>query len=40
MASVNLTLPSDYWQTFSLNKKDLEFISNYLFENEEPLDGG
>ena len=37
MASVNLTLPSDYWQTFSLNKKDLEFISNYLFENEEPL---
>lgn len=37
MASVNLTLPSDYWQTFSLNQKDLEFISNYLFENEEPL---
>ena len=37
MAGVTLTLPSDYWQTFSLNKKDLEFISNYLFEKEEPL---
>ncbi len=37
MAGVTLKLPPDYWQTFSLNKKDLEFISNYLFENEEPL---
>ena len=37
MAGVPLTLPSDYWQTFSLNQKDLEFISTYLFENEEPL---
>ena len=37
MASVSLTLPPDYWQTFSLGKKDLEFISTYLFENEVPL---
>jgi hypothetical protein len=37
MAGVPLTLPTDYWQTFSLNKKDLEFISNHLFEKEEPL---
>ncbi len=37
MASVTLNLPPDYWQTFSLNKKDLEFINNYLFEKEEPL---
>jgi hypothetical protein len=37
MASVTLTLPPDYWQTFSLSKKDLEFISTYLFENEVPL---
>ena len=37
MASVSLTLPPDYWQTFSLGKKDLEFISNHLFENEIPL---
>ncbi len=37
MASAPLTLPPDYWQTFSLNQQDLEFISNYLFEHEEPL---
>ncbi len=37
MAGVPLTLSPDYWQTFSLNKKDLEFISNHLFENEIPL---
>jgi len=37
MASVSLTLPPDYWQTFSLGKKDLEFINNHLFENEMPL---
>ena len=37
MAGVPLTLPSDYWQNFSLNQKDLEFISTYLFEKEEPL---
>ena len=37
MASSFLTLPPDYWQTFSLDKKDLEFISTYLFEKEVPL---
>jgi hypothetical protein len=37
MAGVPLTLSPDYWQTFSLGKKDLEFISNHLFENEIPL---
>jgi len=37
MASVPFTLPPDYWQTFSLGKKDLEFLSTYLFENETPL---
>jgi hypothetical protein len=37
MAGVPLTLSPDYWQTFSLGKKDLEFISTYLFENEIPL---
>ena len=37
MASVPFSLPPDYWQTISLNKKDLEFISTYLFENETPL---
>lgn len=37
MANVPLTLPPDYWQSFSLTKKDLEFLSTYLFENEVPL---
>lgn len=37
MAGVPFTLPPDYWRTFSLGKKDLEFLSNYLFENETPL---
>lgn len=37
MASASLTLPADYWQTYSPGKKDLEFISTYLFENETPL---
>jgi hypothetical protein len=37
MASVPLTLPPDYWRNFSLGKKDLEFLSNHLFENEIPL---
>jgi hypothetical protein len=37
MASVPFCLPPDYWQTFSLSKKDLEFISTHLFENETPL---
>jgi hypothetical protein len=37
MAGVPLTLSPDYWQTISLGKKDLEFISTHLFENEIPL---
>ena len=37
MAGVPLTLSPDYWQTFSLGKKDLEFISTLLFEKEIPL---
>ncbi len=37
MVSASFTLPPDYWQTFSLGKKDLEFLSTYLFEKETPL---
>jgi hypothetical protein len=37
MAGVPLTLSPDYWETISLGKKDLEFISTHLFENEIPL---
>ena len=27
---------SDYWNTFSINDNDIDFINNYLFENETP----
>jgi hypothetical protein len=37
MASVPFSLPQDYWKTLNLGKKDLEFLSNHLFENETPL---
>ena len=37
MAGVPFILSPDYWQTFSLGKKDLEFLSTHLFENEIPL---
>ena len=37
MAGAPFTLSPDYWQTFSLGRKDLEFISTHLFENEIPL---
>ena len=37
MAGAPFTLSPDYWQTFSLGKKDLEFINTHLFENETPL---
>ncbi|MGB8214672.1 MAG: hypothetical protein WCE68_14025 [Anaerolineales bacterium] len=40
MAVSSLTLPTDYWQAFSLGKNDLEFISTHLFENEIPLTEG
>ena len=37
MASVSHALPPDYWKNLSLDGKDLEFVSNYLFEKETPL---
>jgi hypothetical protein len=37
MSSVPFTLPPDYWQTFTPDKSDIEFINNYLFETETPL---
>ncbi|KAF0107374.1 MAG: hypothetical protein FD146_1852 [Anaerolineaceae bacterium] len=37
MANALLTLPPDYWTTFTPAKKDLEFIGACLFENETPL---
>jgi hypothetical protein len=37
MVSIPLSLPADYWQTLQINKKDIEFLHNYLFESETPM---
>jgi hypothetical protein len=37
MASTPLSLPPDFWNSLTIGRKDLEFISTYLFENETPL---
>jgi hypothetical protein len=37
MASIPLSLPAEYWQTIQVNKKDIEFLHNYLFESETPM---
>jgi len=37
MARVPNLLPPDYWINLSLSKTDLEFVSNFLFEKETPL---
>jgi hypothetical protein len=31
-----LNLTEDYWNSFSVSKNDIDFINNYLFENETP----
>jgi len=38
MTNVPLKLPADYWLNFSISKRDIEFLQNYLFESEIPLD--
>jgi hypothetical protein len=37
MVSIPLSLPAEYWQTLQINKKDIEFLHNYLFESETPM---
>lgn len=37
MIKNSLTLPADYWQTLKISKSDVEFLHNYLFEEETPL---
>ena len=37
MAGASFSLSPDYWQTLTLGRKDLEFLSTHLFENEIPL---
>jgi hypothetical protein len=37
MVSIPLTIPADYWQTFQVNKTDIEYLHNHLFESETPM---
>jgi hypothetical protein len=37
MTIASLPLSEDYWKSFTISKIDIEFINNYLFENEVPL---
>ncbi len=32
-----LSLPQDYWTEFALSRSDVDYVSNYLFEKENPL---
>jgi hypothetical protein len=37
MVSIPLKLPADYWQSFQVDKKDIEYLLNHLFESETPM---
>lgn len=37
MVMATLSLREDYWETFELREDDIEFIYNYLLEQETPL---
>ena len=36
MVTAFRSLSEDYWNSFSISKEDIDFINNYLFENEIP----
>ena len=37
MVSIPLKIPADYWQSFQVNKTDIEYLHNHLFESETPM---
>ena len=37
MVNIPPSIPADYWQTLQINKQDIEFLHNYLFESETPM---
>jgi len=37
MASDSITIADDYWNSININKNDIDFINNYLFDKEAPL---
>lgn len=39
-SSTQTPFSGDTWRSFQVNKPDLEFLQNYLFETEQPLSSG
>jgi hypothetical protein len=37
MVNGSLSLRKDYWETFEITEKDIEFLNNHLFELETPM---
>ncbi len=37
MVSIPLSIPAEYWQALQINKRDIEFLHNTLFESETPM---
>ena len=37
MGTTNLTMNEDYWDSFTIEEQDIEFLYNYLLETEIPL---
>jgi hypothetical protein len=37
MTNIHSKLTAEYWHTFSITKRDIEFLENHLFETEIPL---
>jgi hypothetical protein len=37
MVTIPLSIPADYWQSFKVNKTDVEFLHNHLFDCETPM---
>jgi hypothetical protein len=37
MGTANMTMNEDYWDSFSIEEQDIEFLYNYLLETEIPL---
>ncbi len=40
MVSIHFSIPAEYWQALQIDKKDIEFLHNYLFESETPMSAG
>jgi hypothetical protein len=37
MVTIPLSIPAEYWQSFEVNKTDIEFLHNHLFDCETPM---